>query len=540
MKRVYIKGYLLLLLVSGIVAFFSLKSFGREGSKKKVRKVLSEGDKSFSFDLKTIFKHRLNLDDYIGKKIIILKFGSIYCSSCIDAIPKLVKLQEKYKEDLQIVEVNLDIYGKLRAFRFYNGLKKILNYPVIIDDGLKISKKYGVTTLPTNVVIDKEGIIKYISRGYSELEEEKLEDTINSILGIKKIVIDEVREEKVKILMPKNVTKTFQNDIYVIGKVAVPGFKVTMTLNNGSKQEQITTKKMFYFRTPLAIGSNYIEIKSIVDGKIEDTKAIVIFRELKLIKIGEPVPFSEYKFHTKENEALCSECHELVPPASDESKMVLITDFCLKCHAELLSDEYVHGPISVGGCLPCHDFSSKPDRYELKSKGSSLCYICHADKKAELEKENLHGPVATGFCVLCHDPHSAPFKFQLQRWGGELCFFCHDALRRFQATSNQHPPFRDGECTRCHEPHSADSKQFFLKKEKVVDLCYSCHDKKGLAGHRHKVGIAPTQVELLPTMRTDENGLLICTTCHNPHGDNGQKLLPPGGCATCHRERGSE
>ena len=310
-----------------------------------------------------------------------------------------------------------------------------------------------------------------------------------------------------------------------------------MTLNGCSKQEVVTTKEMFYFRTPLSLGSNYIEITVPTTSEQRNSKAVVIFRsnEYNVGISKDEVSFPEYKFHVKEREDLCNECHELMPPATDDKKTMLITDFCLKCHEEMLLDKFVHGPISVGGCLPCHDFNSKPNRYQLRGRGAELCYICHADKKTELEKENLHGPMAANICILCHNPHSAPYKFQLQRWGGELCYFCHSALRRFQAKEHQHPPFKNGECTKCHNPHSSESKQFFLQEKEIIDLCFSCHKKEDFWSHRHKVGIIPTKVKLPKKRRLDKEGRLICTTCHNPHGDDSPKMLPAGGCEACHK-----
>ena len=504
--------------------------------KKKTSKVLAEGDKFFSFTRATVDKSEINIEDFVGNKIIILKFGSIYCSSCISSIPKLAKLQDKYKEEIQIIEVNLDIYGRGRVRKFYKGLRNAINYPIVVDKGLKISRQYGVTTLPTNVVIDKEGIIKYISRGYSELEEENLENVINSILDKGDALPKKISSDKLSILMPLNITKTFQGEVYVVGRIKTPGVKIELTLNGGSKQTQLATKEMFYFRTILSLGSNYLELKIPgKNGEPDDTKAIVVFREAKFGGAMEPVPFPEYKFHTKENESLCSECHELVPPSTDEDQGIMITGFCLKCHGEMVAEKYVHGPISVGGCLPCHDFNSKPNRYELKAQRAELCYICHAEKKEELEKANLHGPMAAGICVLCHNPHSAPYKFQLQRWGGELCYFCHSDLRRFQATAHQHQPYKNGECTKCHGPHSSDSEQYFLLKPDITELCYSCHSEESMENHRHKVGIVPKKVRLDATRRVDKKGRLICVTCHNPHGDEGEKMLPKNGCADCHK-----
>ena len=58
---------------------------------------------------------------------------------------------------------------------------------------------------------------------------------------------------------------------------------------------------------------------------------------------------------------------------------------------------FTHGPITVGGCLPCHDYQSFPNKYELRSQGAELCYSCHDRVREQIGKSTfIHGPVAAG------------------------------------------------------------------------------------------------------------------------------------------------
>src|SRR5512145_2732428 len=41
----------------------------------------------------------LDLSQSLGKRVILLDFGSIYCSSCMVTVPNLIKLRKKYSED---------------------------------------------------------------------------------------------------------------------------------------------------------------------------------------------------------------------------------------------------------------------------------------------------------------------------------------------------------------------------------------------------------------------------------------------------------
>src|SRR5687767_8670432 len=68
-------------------------------------KQLNIGDTVPDVAFKIIRNHSSNsgkLSDF-KNKFIILDFWNIYCKSCIEAFPHLQDLQNKFKEDLQII-----------------------------------------------------------------------------------------------------------------------------------------------------------------------------------------------------------------------------------------------------------------------------------------------------------------------------------------------------------------------------------------------------------------------------------------------------
>ncbi len=74
-------------------------------------------------------------------------------------------------------------------------------------------------------------------------------------------------------------------------------------------------------------------------------------------------------------------------------------------------------------------------------------------------------------------------------------------------------------CTTCHNPHSTDAQKLLVAE--LPDLCFNCHDKKKFDGKT----IHP------PVMGG------MCTSCHNPHSSNNAKLLiseAPDLCFNCH------
>ncbi|HDL53192.1 MAG TPA: redoxin domain-containing protein [Proteobacteria bacterium] len=496
---------------------------------------ISEGDEGIPFAGTDVNGDPVDIGPLLGNQVVVIKFGSIYCSSCVQSIAAFSALQKHHSPDvIKVVGINLDIYGAFRVKRFYKGYKGLVKYPVVIDKGLKISKQYGVTTLPSVVVIGKDGKVARVIMGYQEHE---LQDTVAFVEGLvgAKVIVQLAGtgpEDKgrLRILFPNNFTKTQQDAIYVVGQVPKPGVRISLTLNGGSRQEVVAKRKIFYIRTPLTLGSNYIEVSSIDAAGKRIIKAIVLFREPKLGK-GFANQFPTYRYHLEKNEKLCSKCHDMVPPQTTAQNFMTITRSCLKCHVELGDKRFVHGPIMVGGCSPCHDFGSVPARYALFSTGADLCFGCHEEKKKEFARDYVHGPVAAGVCTVCHSPHGSNEKYNLRLPEGQLCTACHQKIKELSSLFTQHQPFRNGACTDCHDPHASDNPRFFLKGS-GDDLCLKCHDKKSMEGHRHPVGVVP--LFTFPGIRLNNNGELMCTSCHNPHATDTEKLLPKGECSACH------
>jgi DmsE family decaheme c-type cytochrome len=125
-------------------------------------------------------------------------------------------------------------------------------------------------------------------------------------------------------------------------------------------------------------------------------------------------------------------------------------------------------------------------------------------------------------CTTCHSVHDfkSP-KSQLKTAREpETCFTCHGAIRAMGLRTSHHP-VREGllSCSSCHNPHDG-SRPKMIKAEWTNELCLQCHtEKRGPFFWEH----APVR----------EN----CTLCHNPHGSNHDKLLvsqQPWLCQRCH------
>jgi peroxiredoxin len=122
----------------------------------------------------------------LGKKVILIDFWSIYCSSCIQEMPYIVALSNKYKDQgLECLGIDLDVYGPARVKKFIDGLDFKIPYPTIIDAKMQIKAQLGVSMLPTTIVVDPSGTVKLFHVGYKPGFEKELEEMLKKMLPVK-------------------------------------------------------------------------------------------------------------------------------------------------------------------------------------------------------------------------------------------------------------------------------------------------------------------------------------------------------------------
>lgn len=132
----------------------------------------------------------INITDYISNtpkdksfknKFIVLEFWATWCGTCLDEVPKLNKLQENFKSKKDFVFVSITYEKPEKVLRT---LKRIpFNSMVVSDQTEKtrknfIEKKDGYFALPTTILIDNKGVVKWIGTP-SELNDVLLNKFVN-------------------------------------------------------------------------------------------------------------------------------------------------------------------------------------------------------------------------------------------------------------------------------------------------------------------------------------------------------------------------
>lgn len=147
----------------------------------KSRTPRTERGQGTNFTLKDLSGKEVSLDQFKGK-VVLLEFWATWCPPCRLAVPELIKLDERFKgRDFALLAVSLDESKKaVKDFVEEEGI----HYTVLMDDG-KASEAYGVFSIPTSFIIDRDGTVLSKHSGYAEGMIDDIAKNIDELLGQK-------------------------------------------------------------------------------------------------------------------------------------------------------------------------------------------------------------------------------------------------------------------------------------------------------------------------------------------------------------------
>ena len=120
------------------------------------------GDRTPDFTLPTIDGKETSLRQFRGK-IVMLNFWESSCSACAGEMPDIQAVYDTWsRDDLEILAVNS---GERAAFVQSFIDSRGLTFPALLDSDQAVSNLYQISTIPTTLFIDADGIIKRIKLG---------------------------------------------------------------------------------------------------------------------------------------------------------------------------------------------------------------------------------------------------------------------------------------------------------------------------------------------------------------------------------------
>lgn len=117
------------------------------------------GQKAASFKLLSVEGKELDLESFAKDKVTLLVFGTTWCPACRHEVPILKEYYNDLKDDgLKVLGIDVqESKKKVKAFVEKNRI----NYPVALDSNAKVARLYKVVGIPLNIILDKDGVIRY-------------------------------------------------------------------------------------------------------------------------------------------------------------------------------------------------------------------------------------------------------------------------------------------------------------------------------------------------------------------------------------------
>jgi thiol-disulfide isomerase/thioredoxin len=140
------------------------------------------GQPAPDFALRSWDGANMRLSEHSGE-VVLINFWATWCGPCRQEMPLLDEIYGKYRRaGLVLFSVNLDEQNNLEAAREMAKTLRV-SYPVLFDARKEVSRAYQASTMPLTVLIDREGVVRYISEGYKAGYETRYTEKLRELLN---------------------------------------------------------------------------------------------------------------------------------------------------------------------------------------------------------------------------------------------------------------------------------------------------------------------------------------------------------------------
>jgi len=136
-------------------------------------------DEAPDFTLKSLKGDNLRLEEYRGQ-VVLINFWASWCGPCRQEMPLLDRLHHRY-EDTGFTVLGVNVEGDPKPAQEIVDKTKV-TFPVLIDRDQRVSELYDLEAMPSTIVVDRDGVIRYIHLGYKPGDESKYVEVVKKLI----------------------------------------------------------------------------------------------------------------------------------------------------------------------------------------------------------------------------------------------------------------------------------------------------------------------------------------------------------------------
>ncbi len=113
--------------------------------------------------------------------VVLLSFWATWCPPCRAEMPSLNRLYKEYKDKgLVVIAISTD-----RRVDYVKDFleKHPVDFPVLMDSDTRVSREFGVFSMPTSFLLDRNGVIIKRYLGEEDWNSPENRNTIRAALG---------------------------------------------------------------------------------------------------------------------------------------------------------------------------------------------------------------------------------------------------------------------------------------------------------------------------------------------------------------------
>lgn len=133
-------------------------------------------------DVQYYDKQTITNEDLKGKWFM-LDFWGEYCIACIKSFPKLNQIQKEFSEDFQIILIGVPYKERVNEIQqLYEKHRETLGLEIPIAYEDKLAQQFHAFAYPHQVIVDPEGIVRYITTAVMKEDIQKIINKENPAL----------------------------------------------------------------------------------------------------------------------------------------------------------------------------------------------------------------------------------------------------------------------------------------------------------------------------------------------------------------------